>query len=60
MNAEDAESLDLTPASRGASRKGFGSRQNVKSPRATMQNNFAAAVSSDISGTNRQRKMTKA
>lgn len=57
---EDAESLDLTPASRGASRKGFGSRQNVKSPRTAMQQNFAAAVSSDISGTHRQKRMTKA
>ena len=58
----DVDSLDLTPASRGGSRRAASGRgANVKSPRSTMPNEktFSAAVDYGLSGTHRSKKITQ-
>jgi len=58
----DVDSLDLTPASRGGSRRAISGRGvNSRSPRSTMQNEktFTAAVDYGVSGTHRNKKLTQ-
>lgn len=59
---DDVDSLDVTPASRGNSRRAASGRGvNGKSPRSTMPNEktFSATVETGISGTHRQKKLTQ-
>lgn len=59
---DDVDSLDLTPASRGGSRRAAsGKGINARSPRSGMPNEktFAAAVDYGLSGTHRQKKLTQ-
>jgi hypothetical protein len=59
---DDVDSLDLTPASRGGSRRAAsGKGVNVKSPRSGMPNEktYSAAVDYGLSGTHRQKKLSQ-
>lgn len=57
----DVDSLDLTPASRGGSRRAVsGKGVNQRSPRSGMPNEktFSAAVDYGLSGTHRNKKLS--
>ena len=59
---EDIDSLDLTPASRGGSRRAVSGRGvNPKSPRSGMptEKTYQATVDHGVSGTSRQKKITQ-
>ena len=62
-NNDDADSLELTPASRGGSRRANSGRgvNNKGSPRSQMEKEkmFSAAVETGISGTHRNKKLTQ-
>jgi hypothetical protein len=60
----DVDSLDLTPASRGGSRRAASGRGvNNRSPRSAIQTEkdktFSAAVDYGVSGTHRNKKLTQ-
>lgn len=57
----DVDSLDLTPAFRGGSRRAASGRGvNARSPRSNMPNErtFSAAVDYGLSGTHRNKKLS--
>lgn len=62
QNGGDADSVDLTPASRGGSRRAASGRgANNRSPRSQLaqERTFSGAVDYGVSGTHRSKKITQ-